>query len=146
MIVEKKLLSYTDSGYAVSIGVVMKIPVDLQELAEKKEQILEQITQIALFRPGSLVERYRKCGKPYCHCSQPGERGHGPSYSLTRSVKGKTITKIIPKEEVEETKQQIQEYHRFQNLIGELVNTNETICDVQLEVKKQASVEAKKKG
>ena len=119
---------------------------DLQELMVKKELILNSISHSAVFRPGSLVERYRKCGKPYCHCSQPGDKGHGPSYSLTRSVKGKTITKIIPKEEVETTRQQIQEYHRFQEMIGEMVDTNEKICDLQLEVKKQASQKVKKRG
>lgn len=119
---------------------------DLQELLVKKEQILSEITQLADFRPGSLVERYRRCGKPYCHCAKTGDKGHGPSYSLTRSVKGKTITKIIPKEEVERTRQQIKEYHRFQEMIGALVDTNEKICDIQLEATKQACQEAKKKG
>jgi hypothetical protein len=118
----------------------------LQDLMAKREQILATITQFSEFRPGSLVMRYRKCGKPYCHCAKPGERGHGPSYSLTRSVKGKTVTKIIPKEAVTVTRQQIQEYHRFQKIIGELVDTNEKICDLQLDEKKQASREAKKKG
>lgn len=119
---------------------------DLQELMVKKEQILSKITHLSDFRPGSLVERYRRCGKPYCHCAKPGAKGHGPSYSLTRSVKGKTITKIIPKEEVETTRQQIQEYHRFREAVGELVETNEKICDAQLEVRKEASREAEKKG
>ena len=59
---------------------------------------------------------------------------------------GKTVTKIIPKEEVEMTRRQIQEYHRFREVVGELVETNEKICDAKLEAGKQASREAKKKG
>ena len=124
----------------------MNHSADLQELMVKKEQILSKITHLSDFRPGSLVERYRRCGKPYCHCAKPGAKGHGPSYSLTRSVKGKTVTKIIPKEEVEMTRRQIQEYHRFREVVGELVETNEKICDAKLEAGKQASREAKKKG
>jgi len=119
---------------------------NLQELISKKEQILSKITHLTDFRPGSLVERYRRCGKPYCHCAKPGAKGHGPCYSLTRSVKGKTTTKIIPKDEVEETKRQIQEYHRFREVIEELVETNEMICDVRVEANKKASQEAEKKG
>jgi hypothetical protein len=119
---------------------------DLQELRVKKEQILSKITNLSDFRPGSLVERYRRCGKPYCHCAKPGAKGHGPSYSLTRSVMGKTVTKIIPKEEVETTRRQIEEYHRFREAVGELVETNEKICDARLEEKKEASGEAEKKG
>jgi hypothetical protein len=119
---------------------------NLSELRVKKEQILSEIIHLSDFRPGSLVERYRRCGKPYCHCAKPGAKGHGPSYSLTRSVKGKTVTKIIPKEEVETTRQQIQEYHRFREAVEELVETNEKICNVKLEEKKEASREAEKKG
>ncbi len=119
---------------------------ELKELRVKKEQILSKINNLSDFRPESLVERYRRCGKPYCHCAKPGAKGHGPSYSLTRSVKGKTVTKIIPKEEVETTRLQIEEYHRFREAVGELVETNEKICDAQIEVKKEASGEAEKKG
>ena len=120
--------------------------VDLQELMEKKEQILSTITSLSVFRPGSLAERYRRCGKPYCHCAKPGAKGHGPSYSLTRSVEGKTVTKIIPKDAVETTNRQLQEYHRFREAVSELVETNEKICDAYLEAGKEASREAEKKG
>ena len=104
---------------------------DLPELMAKKERILSNIIHLADFRPGSLAERYRRCGKPYCHCAKPGDEGHGPSYSLTRSVKGKTVTKIIPKDTVETTKRQIQEYRRFRETVSELVDTNEKICDAK---------------
>ena len=119
---------------------------DLQELMAKKEQMLSTIASLSDFRPGSLVERYRRCGKPYCHCAKPGAKGHGPSYSLTRSVKGKTVTKIIPKNAVETTNKQLQEYQRFREAVSELVETNERICDVQLEAQKAASTEAEKRG
>jgi hypothetical protein len=119
---------------------------DLPKLMAKKEQILSNITHLADFRPGSLAERYRRCGKSYCHCAKPGDKGHGPSYSLTRSVKGKTVTKIIPKDAVETTNRQIQEYHRFREAVSELVDTNEKICDAKLETRKRASREAEKKG
>ncbi len=133
VIVAKELSCYTGSGTAVSIGGVLSNSADLQELMVKKEQLLSKINQLVDFRPGSLVERYRRCGKPYCHCAKPGAKGHGPSYSLTRSVKGKTITKIIPKDAVETTRQQLHEYHLFREAVDELVDTNEKICDTQLE-------------
>lgn len=146
MVEGKGLPPYTDSGTAVSIGDAMDQSLDLQNLMERKEQILSTITNLSDFRPGSLVERYRRCGKPYCHCAKPGAKGHGPSYSLTRSVNGKTVTKIIPKDAVETTRRQILEYHRFREAVGELVDTNEKICDAQLEAGKEASGEAEKKG
>jgi hypothetical protein len=79
-----------------------------------------------------LVERFRKCGKPTCHCTQPDSPGHGPSYSLTREVDGKTVTKIIPASAVQQTQQQIAEYKRFRDLARDFVEVSEKVCDAQL--------------
>lgn len=111
-----------------------------------KEKILQQIRELDDFRQGSLSPRYRKCGKPYCHCAKEGSEGHGPLWMVTRSVKGKTISKAIPKGKVDKTFKQIDTFHRFQNLVHQYIETNIKICDTQLEQDKQASREAKKKG
>lgn len=105
----------------------------LTELRDRKAALLDQIVSVADFRPGSLIGRFRKCGKPYCHCAREGDPGHGPSWSLTRAVGGKTVTKIIDAQAVELTKGQIAEYHRFQQIVHELVETNAKICDALLE-------------
>jgi hypothetical protein len=51
--------------------------------------------------PGSLVERFRKCGKPNCHCAKKGSKGHGPTWVVTREIDGRTVTRTIPDEAVE---------------------------------------------
>jgi hypothetical protein len=71
-----------------------------------------ELSTLGDLRPGSLVDRYRKCGKPNCHCAAEEAGGHGPSWSLTRQLGGKTITKIIPVTAVPQTRQQIAEYVR----------------------------------
>jgi len=105
----------------------------LSALRKRTAALLANIGALGDFRPGSLAERYRKCGKPRCRCAREGSRGHGPSWSLTRGVAGKTVTKIIKAEAVETTREQIAEYHRFQQLVREVVETNVKICDVLLE-------------
>ena len=52
--------------------------IRLSELEAQRERLKQQLSGLGDLRPGSLVERYRKCGKPNCHCAQPGEPGHGP--------------------------------------------------------------------
>ena len=116
------------------------------KLNTQKNTILHQIKDLGDFRQGSLSPRYRKCGKPYCHCAKEGSKGHGPLWMTTRSVKGKTISKAIPIEEVDTTFKQIDTFHKFQNLVHEYIETNIKICDAQLEKGKAASNEAKKKG
>ncbi|MEW6233725.1 MAG: DUF6788 family protein, partial [Chloroflexota bacterium] len=75
----------------------------------------------------------RRCGKPSCHCAQEGDPGHGPLYSLTHAVGGKTATHIIPKgPAVERTLAQMAEYRRFRDLVRQLVAVSEQICQAQL--------------
>jgi hypothetical protein len=105
----------------------------LQQLETKRERLRNKLAQLGDMRPGSLVGRFRKCGKPSCHCSQPSSETHGPSWSLTRAVEGKTVTKVIPPgDAVEQTKAQIAEYRRFRKLVQELLELNVEICDHKL--------------
>jgi len=50
----------------------------LEELQERDRELKARLAQLGEMRPGSLVERYRKCGKPNCHCARPGDRDTGP--------------------------------------------------------------------
>jgi hypothetical protein len=118
----------------------------LDELAEKKQEVLAEISKLPAFRPGSLEHIYRKCGKPNCHCAKPGAQGHGPVWILTRKVNGKSVGKVIKEEAVESTKAQIQHYHQFQELIREYVETNVKICDKLLEQPKVDSLTEAEKG
>ena len=106
---------------------------DMEALVLQRDQLKERISQIDEMRPGSLVARFRKCGKATCHCAKKGAQGHGPSYSLTHSVGGKTRTRIIPAgPAVEKTRQQLEEYQRFRQLVQQLAAVSEQICDLQL--------------
>lgn len=118
----------------------------LKDLIFEKDQILERIKSLGVFRQGSLSPRYRKCGKPYCHCAKPGSKGHGPVWFVTRSVKGKTKTKTIPADRVDDTFAQIDRFHTFQDMVHQYTEVNIKICDAQLEEPAEASIEAKKGG
>jgi Family of unknown function (DUF6788) len=106
---------------------------DLASLRLKRDQLTTAIAQIGDMRPGSLVARFRTCGKASCHCAKKGAKGHGPSYSLTHPVAGKTITHVIPAgPAVEVTQRQLDEYHRFRDLVQQLIKVSERICELQL--------------
>ncbi len=121
-------------------------PGRTQQLRARRDQLKAQLGEVGDLRPGSLVERYRRCGKPNCHCAGKGADGHGPSWSLTREVAGKTVTTVIPAAAVEQTRQQVTEYKRFRTLARDLVETSEQLCEAQLRTPEAASKEAAKKG
>jgi len=119
----------------------------VHRLEQRRAELKAKLAQVGDLRPGSLVERYRRCGKATCHCAARGAEGHGPSWSLTREVGGKTVTRVIPAEAVAQTRQHVAEYRRFRGLVREVVETSEQLCDAKLNAAQAASdPEAAKKG
>jgi hypothetical protein len=118
----------------------------VEQLRRQREELKASMAEVGDLRPGSLVERYRRCGKAGCHCAGEGVSGHGPSWSLTREVGGKTVTRVIPAGAVAQTREQIAEHRRLRALVRELVETSEQLCDAKLEAGEASSDEAVKKG
>ena len=137
---------YVYSAFSTAWEAHMNQETSIETLHSKKKQILQSISELGDFRQGSLSARYRKCGKPYCHCAKEGSKGHGPLWMVTRAVDGKTVSKSVPPESVDTTFQQIDTFHQFQSLIREYTEVNIKICDAQLEAEKTASREAQKGG
>ena len=127
--------------------IMTPMPETPRELLHRREQLKTHLAAIADMRPGSLVERYRRCGKPSCHCSAQDSVGHGPCWSLTRPVSGKTVTKVIPVgAAVERTREQIAEYRRFRSLVRQLIEVSEKLCDAQIEASRVDREGAAEKG
>lgn len=60
-----------------------------ERLLEQREILTSGLPSFAEIVRGSLVTRYRRCGKPTCHCVKG--RGHGPAHYLVVTLKpGKT--------------------------------------------------------
>lgn len=104
----------------------------LKGLEEKRSRVKEQLTEVGDMRQGTVSERYLKCGKEQCRCGSEKDYVHGPYFSLTKSVKGKTVTRIIPKGAIASTKAQIAKFKEFRRLSQEFLAVNEEICEAKL--------------
>ena len=70
------------------------------------------------------------CGKHPCCCEEADHPGHGPYYSLTVKAEGKTVTRhLAPGAELAKVEREIAAFRRFQELVPELVEVNEEICE-----------------
>ena len=110
----------------------MPIPDTLDSLTLRRDRIQQEFASLGDLRPGSLTRRFLQCGKPRCRCQRDGATGHGPYWSLTFKVQGKTVTRSIPKTAVERTRAQIAEHRRFRALAAELVEVSEQLCQARL--------------
>lgn len=118
----------------------------VHELECQRDRLRHQLTQTQDMRQGTLSERFRRCGKPNCHCAQEGARGHGPSFSLTRSIEGKTLTRIIPATQVPLAREQLVEFQKFRELSRQLLEVSEKLCEARLNGDAVASSSSKKKS
>ena len=66
------------------------------------EEVSALASQLAKSRPmrrGSVSERYVKCNKAGCACADRTDARHGPYYSVTRVVKGRTKSRWLDAEQ-----------------------------------------------
>ena len=128
--------------------------LEVKELEKSRATILEEMDALGEMRRGSLAKRVRPCGKPNCRCKKRGNRGHGPTYSLTYKVEGKTKMETIPKHRVAQVQEQLQNRQRFAELSKRFLEVNEEICRLRFQEsvteertpKKNSAPKSKKKS
>ena len=90
------------------------------------ERIQAELSSIGPSLPGSVVVRTGRCGKPACKCHGDPPRLHGPFRSWTRKIAGKTVTRLL-------TEDQLDEYQAYfdnhKELVHDLEDLSLTIVD-----------------
>ena len=76
----------------------MKIPTEVPSSLRELAAVLSQPKPM---RRGSVSERTMKCGKAGCPCQGDPKARHGPYYSLTRPMAGKTHSRYLSPEQAE---------------------------------------------
>jgi len=83
-----------------------------KKLFEQREMLTSGLPPFAQIVRGSLVTRYRRCGKPTCHCVK--SRGHGPAHYLVVTLKpGKTEQILLSEEMLPVARQFLDNYRRW---------------------------------
>src|ERR1700680_357361 len=93
---------------------------DSREVPERIRDLATQLAQAKPMRRGSLSERYVKCSKPGCPCSERPEARHGPYFSWTRKIDGRTRSKFLTPEQAATVRRQIEAGHAFRDDIEAL--------------------------
>ena len=106
--------------------------MQLFNLESTRDRILQDINNIGDMRSGSLSIRYQKCGKSPCVCDDVKHPGHGPIYSFSTVVNGKSRIKnykIGP--ELKKLEGELRNYQKFKELSKELVSVSTQICKLR---------------
>jgi len=116
---------------------------DIPEVPSRVQDLAARLAQPRPMRRGSLTERRVKCGKPGCPCADRPEARHGPYFSLTRAVSGRTSTRLFIAPQATGVRQQIEAGRRFRRLVEEFWEACEQWANAELEA---ASPQGEEKG
>jgi len=62
---------------------------------QARAAITAALGQIGYCLPGTITIRHARCGKPRCACTAGPPSLHGPYIQWTRTVHGKTVTRLL---------------------------------------------------
>jgi len=90
----------------------------------KRRQALErQLPPLKAILRGSLIERYKRCGKPGCKCADGP--GHGPKYYLSVSYAGlRPQMDYVPQESHAQIAEFVANYHRAREILEGISEIN----------------------
>ena len=95
-------------------------------LRKRRSALLRQLPPLESILRGSLIERYKRCGKPGCKCAEGP--GHGPKYYLSVSHPGlRPQMDYVPQELYAPTAAFLVNYHRTREIL-------EAICEINREL------------
>lgn len=65
-----------------------------------QQRIAARLAQAGFALPGTITRRMMRCGKPGCRCKHDPPQLHGPYIQWTRTVHGKTVTKLLSEDQL----------------------------------------------
>lgn len=117
-------LSYYQTSYIHGLLFMQDTPSST--LRKRRAQLVRQMPALDMLLRGSLIERYKRCGKPGCKCADGP--GHGPKYYLSVSFPGRRPQMdYVPQADQADVACRLESYRRVRENI-------EAICEINREL------------
>jgi hypothetical protein len=98
----------------------MSKPEQRQPFAATRKALAQALAEIDGLLPGSVVVRLMRCGKRNCACKADPPVLHGPYTQWTRTVAGKTVTKILTDEQLARYQPWFDNTRRLKEIVAKL--------------------------
>ena len=104
-------------------GPIIQSGKSSSALRRRRQSLLRKLPPLDAVLRGSLIERYKRCGKPGCKCADGP--GHGPKYYLSVSFPGeRPQMDYVPQENVEATRALVANFHEVRTTLEEVCAIN----------------------
>ncbi len=95
------------------------------QLTRKIQTLKKKIADIEEVYPGSVSKQYNICGTPRCKCKdKKNPKKHGPYFNISFTFKGKSRTKFVRKELVQDFKRYTANYKKLRNYVEQFIELN----------------------
>src|SRR5262249_778997 len=92
-------------------------------LRKRRAMLLRDLPPLERLLRGSLLEKYKRCGRPGWHCAN--NRGHGPKRHLSISVTGqRPQIGYVPNDAVTKVSEYLDNYRRVRDAFNEICAIN----------------------
>jgi hypothetical protein len=92
-------------------------------LRRRRNALLRRLPPLQSILRGSLIERYKRCGKPGCRCATGP--GHGPKYYLSVTpTEGRPQMDYVPLDYHEEVAEFLENYRSVRRILEEICEIN----------------------
>jgi hypothetical protein len=92
-------------------------------LRKRREALRRQLPPLIAILRGSLITRYKRCGKPGCKCARG--RGHGPKYYLSVSFpRLRPQMDYVPQEFYPQARKFLANYRRAHKILEQICEIN----------------------
>jgi len=96
-------------------------------LRQRRQALVKQLGRLEPFvLRGSLIERFKRCGKPGCKCAHGP--GHGPKYYLSVSLPGaRPEMDYVPVEYSQQVSEYLHNFQQVRQLLEQICNLNRVL-------------------
>ena len=92
-------------------------------LRQRRQALLRKLPPLDAVLRGSLIERFKRCGKSGCKCAEGP--GHGPKYYLSVSFPGeRPQMDYVPQKDLETTRTLVANFHEVRAGLEEICAIN----------------------
>jgi hypothetical protein len=93
------------------------------ELRRRRRKLLRDMPVLDRILRGSLIERFKRCGRPGCHCAEG--RGHGPKLYLSVSVSSeRPQMDYVPNARCAEVRELLDNFNKAREILNEICAIN----------------------
>jgi hypothetical protein len=97
---------------------------ELVRLNRRYRELKSRLQDLGFAIAGTITERYTMCGKATCRCHADPPQRHGPYYQYSRKVAGKTVSRLISAEQVDQYRQWIANRRALDDITADMDQTS----------------------